>query len=191
METVNTGSADLLSPYRHSPVSMGCTQDIPETIQEESEGRRESLAATSNNMASGSKIETLADIVQSSEESGNSNSLLTPFTEDNQAGSQNSSFCFSESELNLLGTDCRPVWNNTAPFKMKQEVTDCDFNRSADNRQTHSALGQNSVQNNVSGNCKVTPAQPQSFEKAVGFLLESKTRKNRKRANPRVTFNYV
>lgn len=191
--SVNNVGSDVLASYRPAPVTMGCTQDIPETIQEESESRRESMVdATARKSSLGKKIETLADIAQSSEESGNSATLLSPWVDDNQNGAQNSSFCYSDSDLEVIEMEKIPVSldvtaNNVRPsFKIDNES-------SADNSCNDTMDEMNALQSNVmSGNSKVKPVQTDTLEKAIGFLLESNSRKRNKHQQlKRVKFNHL
>ncbi|XP_053399064.1 transient receptor potential-gamma protein-like [Mercenaria mercenaria] len=185
---------DVLSSFRPTPVSMGCSKDIPETIEEESESRRESMVdANIRRSSAGKKIETLADIAQSSEESSNSATLLSPWVEENKTGAQNSSFCYSDIDLDGLEMNslpvnvCGSVKDDTQGFQKETCELETDISCQVVTEDV------SAVQYNmVTGNSKVKPAQSESLEKAIGFLLESKSKKNKTHAPvKRVKFNYV
>ena len=163
--------SEILSTYRPPSVTESCTNDIPETIIEEAETGLEGGVRRNSNVSR--KIETIADIVQSSSESNTSVSdgevrkIVSLSTEiqrwhnnenisitgsisgsrESQEGTRNK--VNNEPEINLLGDENDPAFQNS--------------------------LNTNSVN---STNSKVKPIQGQSFEKAVGFLLESKARRN-------------
>lgn len=182
---------DILGSFRPTPVTMGCSQDIPETIHEESESRRESMVdAMARKSSLGKKLETLADIAQSSEESGNSSTLLSPWIEENQTGANN--FSYNDSDLEALEMERVPVSLNVPGNNINQGVQN-DITEAGDNSFSVDMDEVDFLQHNVmSGNRRIKPVQSQSLEKAVGFLLESKAKKNNKRQPlKRVKFNHV
>lgn len=191
---ISSGGSDILSSFRPTPLSQGCKQDIPETITEESESRRESIVdATVRKSSIGKKLETLADIVQSSEESGNSSTFISPWNDEIQSGAQNTSFCYSDSELDMLGMDCIPVSKSIPGKVVEQEVFQNEVNGSgAADSCPVTIEGVNALQYSVMGNSKIKPVQTETIEKAIGFLLESQSRRNKpKQPVKRVKFNYI
>lgn len=192
--------ADLLGSFRPPPVTLGCSKEIPETIQEEAESRRQSIDAMRKSSVS-RKFETLADIVQSSEESANSNTLSSLNDDGTSTNTQNVNVSYSDiemSDLNLLGADSagygqenRREKNPSGSMSRANSSSEGLINGgdTASIPSTDSMTSMNNVVGNVGNSSKVKPFKSDSFESAVGFLLESSLKKNQ--SGKRVKFNYV
>jgi len=179
-------SLDLMGGFRHPPVSRGCSNEIPETIEEESESRRESLAELRreslekmHKLSLHKQFETLADIAQSSEESANS--FLINCDSVKPGGSSDADLTHVESD----GVMCNRVDRHADIVRNASNMSLTD-----DNSLSESSMSMTSISNNTSGTRKVQPLKSDSFEKAVGFLLESTVKKNQQ-SRKRVNFNYV
>ena len=195
MEHKSNGS-DILGSYRPPPVTAGCTKEIPETIHEESESRRQSIDATKRKTSVQRRFETLADIVQSSEDSANSNTLSSLNDDGNSSNTQNMNVSYSDiemSEMNLLGADSGVYEQDKRGFKNAASSSFTSMSdgltNGGDNMSLPSTDSMTSV-NNVGNSSKVQPLKGDSFESAVGFLLESSLKKN-PQGGKRVKFNYV
>lgn len=188
--------ADLLGAFRPPPVTLGCTKEIPETIHEEAEHRRQSID-TKRKTSVSRKFETLADIVQSSEDSANSNTLSSLNDDGTSTNTQNMNVSYSEiemTEMSLLAGADSGVYEQDGKGERSQTGSLRNVNTSdsltngGDNTSLPSTDSMNSM-NNVGNSSKVKPLRGDSFESAVGFLLESSLKKNSQ--GKRVKFNYV
>lgn len=187
---------DLLGSYRPPPVTLGCTKEIPETIHEEAEGRRLSMEAMRKTSIT-RKFETLADIVQSSEDSANSNTFSSLNDDGMSTNTQNMNVSYSDiemSEMNLLGADSGVDEQDRRDDKSGGSSgcisTNDGLINGGDSVSLPSTDSMTSVNNVLGNSSRIKPAKGDSFESAVGFLLESSLKKN-PQGGKRVKFNYV
>ncbi|KAH3838868.1 hypothetical protein DPMN_112285 [Dreissena polymorpha] len=179
--------------FNPQPVSRGVSNEIPETIQEESESRRESTVDSRRESLDKLRrlslhtrqFETLVDIAQSSGSSEDSGNGVLSLNDDGSLNGQSESF-YNE-------TDCESADVDSAQGGLGS--TDEQNARTMPNGQSNSLANNASVPvgntMNKRNSGKVKPMKSDSFEKAVGFLLESTLKKQQQASIKRVKFDYV